>query len=183
MGGTPWLTLAVFAVTSAVTGLMLAWPELGMAQALMRTPTMLDGEPWRLVTSWFVLTDGWGQIVGNSVALLVVGSLVEWRIGRGWWLAGYVTGGLVGEIAGSFWQPVGGGNSVAILGLMGLLAAALARRRGLSTLRRWLPALIWIGLAIWLCWRADIHGPPIFAGLCVGLLWLARGREVRGVPA
>ena len=50
----PWLTLAVFAVTSLVTGAMLVRPEIGTA--LQRDPLMLEGEWWRFVTTWLVLT-------------------------------------------------------------------------------------------------------------------------------
>ena len=102
----PWLTLGVFVLTSAVTAAMyLRWPVLG--PMLERDPRMLAGEWWRFVTSWLVLTDGWSQIVVNSIGLLIYGVGVERLIGRGWWVIAYVVGGLAGEAAGIFWQPVG----------------------------------------------------------------------------
>ena len=54
---------------------------------------MLHGEWWRFVTTWFVLTDGWVQIVINSIGLLIYGTLVERTIGRGWWIVAYVVAG------------------------------------------------------------------------------------------
>ena len=63
----PWLTLLVFVATSAVTAAMLAWPQLHLGELLERDPKMLSGEWWRFVTTWLVETDGWGQIVINSL--------------------------------------------------------------------------------------------------------------------
>ena len=95
----PWLTLAVFAVTSLVTGAMLVRPEIGTA--LQRDPLMLEGEWWRFVTTWLVLTDGWVQIVVNSLGLLIFGTLVERRHGRVWWAVAYVVAGLAGAVVAS----------------------------------------------------------------------------------
>jgi rhomboid protease GluP len=161
----PWLTLGVFVATSAVTAAMWVWPEIGTA--LERDPKMLHGEWWRFVTTWFVLTDGWLQIVLNSVGLLVFGALVERRIGRGWWLAGYVIAGLAGEVAGIFWQPVGGGNSVAICGLIGLFSITQLDQRDQPLPARYVSSVVWMGLGLWLVTHADIHGAALVAGFLV----------------
>lgn len=171
----PWLTLAVFAATSLVTGAMLAWPSIGTA--LQRDPAMLEGEWWRFVTTWLVLTDGWPQIILNSVALLLFGTLVERRDGRLWWIIAYVVAGLVGEIAGIFWQPVGGGNSVAICGLIGLFSVGLTTRTSLPPPARWGSFGLWGALGIWLTTRADIHGAALLAGFAVGGASLLVRRE------
>jgi rhomboid protease GluP len=144
---------------------MLARPEIGMA--LQRDPVMLQGEYWRFVTTWFVLTDGWVQIVVNSLALLIFGTLVERRLGRVWWLVGYVAAGLAGEVAGIFWQPVGGGNSVAICGLIALFSISQLRDTKLPLPARFVSTVFWLGLGLWLVTRSDIHGAALVAGFAV----------------
>ena len=127
-----------------------------------------------------MLTDGWLQIVVNSIGLLVYGTLVERAIGRGWWIVGYVVAGLVGEVAGIFWQPVGGGNSVAICGLIGLFSVWPDRAHGRSRRRhrRCLSAVVWGGLGLWLVTHSDIHGAALVAGFLVGgAAWMISGRR------
>ena len=176
-GRLPWLTLLVFVVTSAVTGAMLVRPEIGTA--LQRDPAMLSGEWWRFVTTWLVLTDGWSQIVLNSIALLIFGPLVERSQGRAWWIIAYVVAGLVGEVAGIFWQPVGGGNSVAICGLIGLFSVTLTRQTKLPPPARWGSFGLWGALGIWLTTRADIHGAALLAGFAVGGAYLLARRDAQ----
>jgi rhomboid protease GluP len=175
----PWLTLVVFVVTSAVTAAMyLRWPDLG--PMLQRDPAMLHGEWWRFVTTWFVLTDGWLQILINSVGLLAYGVLVERTIGRLWWIIAYVGAGLVGEVAGIFWQPVGGGNSVAICGLIGLFSVWQAANQKAAGPPRVLGVVVWGGIGLWLATQSDIHGAALVAGFVIGALsWLADGRRRR----
>jgi rhomboid protease GluP len=176
-GRTPWLTLLVLVVTSVVTGAMLVRPEIGTT--LQRDPAMLHGEWWRFVTTWLVLTDGWTQIALNSIALLIFGTLVERGQGRAWWIVVYVVAGLVGEIAGIFWQPIGGGNSVAICGLIGLFSVGLAARTNLPPPVRGGSFGIWGALGVWLTTRADIHGAALLAGFAVGGAWRLLGRRER----
>ncbi len=177
----PWLTLAVFALTSAVTAAMAVWPWLG--PALERHPAMLQGEWWRFVTTWLVLTDGWVQVVVNSVGLLAYGALVELALGPGWWVFAYVAAGLAGEVAGLFWQPVGGGNSVAICGLIGLFSVWQAAQHRPAGPPKVLGAVAWGGLGLWLAVHADIHGAALVAGFAVGALWWVAANRPRGEPA
>jgi rhomboid protease GluP len=169
--------MAVFLATSAVTAAMyLKWPELG--PLLERHPRMLQGEWWRFVTTWFVLTDGWMQILINSIGLLAYGVLVERTAGPLWWIAAYVGAGLVGEIAGIFWQPVGGGNSVAICGLIGLFSVWQAMSQKSLGPPRLAGVVVWGGFGLWLVTHADIHGAALVAGFAIGALsWLADGRR------
>lgn len=176
----PWLTLFVFVATSAVTVAMYRWPEIGTA--LERDPKMLTGEWWRFATTWFVLTDGWTQIVINSVGLVLYGAFVERLIGRGWWAIAYVVAGLTGEVAGIFWQPVGGGNSVAICGLIGLFSVwpvSMPRRGGPPPV---IGAVVWGGIGLWLVTHEDIHGAALVAGFLVGLAAVLLQRR-KVVPA
>lgn len=164
----PWLTLAVFAATSIVTTAMyLRWPELG--PMFERDPAMLRGEWWRFATTWLVLTDGWLQIAVNSLGLLIYGVLVERTIGRAWWIIAYVGAGLVGEVAGIFWQPVGGGNSVAICGLIGLYSVWALLRPAKAGPPPVVGAVVWAGLGCWLLTHFDIHGAALAAGFAIGI--------------
>lgn len=172
----PWLTLAVSAATLAVTAAMYWAPQIGTA--LERDPVMLQGQWWRFVTTWFVLVDGWTQILINSAGLLFYGVPVERMVGRGWWIVAYVVAGLVGEIAGILWQPVGGGNSVAICGLIGLFSVWQATSPGTAGPPKVLGVVVWGGLGLWLVTHSDIHGAALVAGFAVGgLQWLAGGRR------
>lgn len=172
----PWLTLSVFLVTTAVTAAMVWLPWLG--PALDRDPVMLHGQWWRFVTTWLVLTDGWMQVLVNSLGLVIYGALVEWTIGRGWWAIAYLVAGLAGEIAGLFWQPVGGGNSVAICGLIGLYTVWVTLRPSKAGPPPVVGMVIWGGLGLWLVTHADIHGAALVAGFLVGgLAWTISGRS------
>ena len=175
----PWLTMGVFVVTSLVTGAMyFIWPELG--PALERSPSMLHGEWWRFVTTWLVLTDGWIQVALNSAGLLIYGVLVERSIGRIWWIIAYVGAGLVGEIAGIFWQPIGGGNSVAVCGLIGLYSVLTSFRPARSGAPPVIGTVVWGGLGLWLLTHADIHGAALAAGFVIGLAAFSGTRKEAG---
>lgn len=169
----PWLTAAVWLATAATTGAMLRDPWI--ASALERNGILIrEGEVWRLVTAWLVETDGWTQIVVNLAGLAVFGTLAELLAGRGWWIAAYVAAGLAGEVAGLFWQPIGGGNSVAVCGLIGLFSVwQLRHQQGLGV-QRYLGTVAWLGLGIWLSVQRDIHGPALVTGFVAGALAFAR---------
>jgi len=168
-GRFPWLTVSVFVLTTLVTAAQFAWP--GVVPALRRQPSMVaDGEAWRFVTAWLVHDEGARQIVFNFTALAIAGTFVELVLGRWIWVAAYVIGGLSGEIAGLFWQPVGAGNSVAVCGLIGALASWQARRRAVPVLARFIFPLACFGGGLVLIANRDIHGPPLLVGGAIGLL-------------
>jgi hypothetical protein len=84
--------------------------------------------------------------VSNLVFLALLGAAAEQVDRRPAVLARYLTGGLVGQLTGTLWQPVGAGNSVAVCGLVGVLACALSGTRvppwtG-SAVALWLGALL-----------------------------------------
>jgi membrane associated rhomboid family serine protease len=121
----PWLTLSVTLVTAAVSLTQLAVPQL--LERLGRTPAARHGESWRLLTSMLVQDGGVAGTVFNLGGLVVLGVLAERVDPRLHWAMAYLGAGLVGELAGLWWQPSGGGNSVAVCGLAGLLSAAVLR--------------------------------------------------------
>ena len=168
----PWLTVAVFLVTTAFTAAQMVWP--GVLPALQRQPSMLAGEYWRFITAWLVHDEGARQIVFNFAALAVAGTFVELMLGRTIWVLAYVAGGLSGEIAGIFWQPFGAGNSVAVCGLIGVLAIWQLRREGVPVVARLVFPLLCFGGALVLIANHDIHGPPLLVGGAIGFLGRAK---------
>ena len=139
---TPWLTLAVLAVTAVVSIVGLAHEPV--LEALERR----SGEPgwWRLATSLLV-HGGAIELAANLLLLAVVGTAAEQQRSRPQWALGYLVGGLVGEVAGRRWEPTGAGNSVAVLGVLGGVAVVAWLRRDVSLpalgVGAGLPALAW----------------------------------------
>jgi membrane associated rhomboid family serine protease len=119
----PILTLVAVGVALVAGIVQYAFP--GVSHALERTPPFSDSEWWRAATSLLVQTLGWYQVLGNLVTLAVFGTLVEWRLGRAWWLALVIAGTVGGQVAAYGWREAGGGDSIAVCGLAGGLAIEL----------------------------------------------------------
>jgi hypothetical protein len=96
---------------------------------------------------------------------------MERVVSRWVWLVAYVGGGLVGQVFGHHWQPVGGGNSVAVCGLVGLLVVLLAFARIDGRLPRLVPPL-WCGTL-----AAGVWWPLVFVGAGLGTAIGGPGRE------
>ena len=168
---TPKAMLTVLFVTGIVTGLQFCFPVLIVA--LERTPSMLaSGQWWRLITPILINPEGWSQIVFNLPGIAIVGFLVERIFGSARWLILYLTGAVVGELAGRVWKPVGAGSSVAICGLLGGRAVSLLWRR-LPTRARFGGAMILLG-ALMLTGMRNLHGPPLIAGTLAAAVMLSR---------
>jgi membrane associated rhomboid family serine protease len=138
----PALTVALTLVTGAVSVAGLLSPEV--VGALGRTPAVVHGEPWRLVTTLLVQDGGVAGTASNLVFLVLVGVAVEQVAGRVTMLGCYLAAGLTGQLVGLGWQPFGAGNSVAVCGLAGLLVWQVADGR----------APPWAGSAVTLWWGA-----------------------------
>jgi len=122
----PFLTLTVFVLTAAFSVAGLVRPAF--EEALARVPDRIaDGEWYRWVTSLVVQDGGALGTVSNLAFLLIIGTLVERRLGRWRWLLYYLGGALVGQVTGYLAGTVGAGNSIAICGLAGALVVAYAR--------------------------------------------------------
>jgi rhomboid protease GluP len=152
-------------VTAIVTGLDLLYPRIGRAR--QRTPAAIGGESWRLISPILVNPEGWKQIATNLLGLSAAGVLVERQWGPRWWLVFYITGGIVGQIAGLAWQPVGAGSSVAVCGLLGAISVSLVRTG--TNPGRFGGALMLAG-ALLLTYLHDLHGPPILAAAVLAAL-------------
>lgn len=161
----PIVTVTVLAITGLCTALQAA--DSRVLPLLERTPDALARhEWWRLVTPLLVHSDGWRQILFNFASIFIVGSVVERVFGAGLWLLIYFSCGLVGEIAGYAWQPLGAGASVAGAGLLGALAAwfLFVNRRPPTVFG----ATILLGGAVVLTIVRDLHGPPLLVGAVMG---------------
>lgn len=148
MRRTPWLTLLVAFVTLA--GLVLQESVPGTLHALERLPGAQD--PWRWLTALLV-QDGW--LAGgafNLFGVLVLGATTEQVARRRVWITAYVGAGLVGQVFGHLWQPVGGGNSVANCGLAAVLVVLLARRRAVQLPMQAVAPALWCGVLAALVW-------------------------------
>jgi membrane associated rhomboid family serine protease len=120
------LTLAVAAATLAMALVQACVP--GTLRDLGRTPAGRHGDWWRSLTALVVQDGGVAGTVFNLIGLLAVGTVAEQSLERRHWLAQYFAVGLASEFVGYAWQPVGGGNSVAVCGLSGGVALALWHR-------------------------------------------------------
>jgi hypothetical protein len=139
----PLLTFGVLALTAA-TGLAQA-ADRGLLTRLERTPAELHGDWWRLPGALLVQDGGVVGAASNLAFLGLIGIAAEQVLPRPRWLVHYLGVGLATEVLAYSWQPVGGGNSIAVCGLAG--GVAVACRRGDSRLPGYsVPALlIWCG--------------------------------------
>jgi membrane associated rhomboid family serine protease len=119
------MTLVVLVVTGAMAAAQAADPAL--LGHLERTPAALHGEPWRIGTALLVQDGGVIGALSNLAFLAAVGIVAEQVLSRSVWLAQYLGIGVAAELVGHAWQPVGGGNSIAVCGLAGAVAVALWR--------------------------------------------------------
>ncbi|GAA0315804.1 hypothetical protein GCM10010302_63620 [Streptomyces polychromogenes] len=147
----------------------------GMVGALEREP---GGGWWRAVTALGVQSSGWGQLLLNLAALAVVAPVAERQFGAWRTVLVFAVSGVAAQaVSMAGWSPRGGGDSVAICGLVGALAAWYVvrgdgARRGAALL---VPAA---GLV--LCLLADNHGVGLLVGggLGAALAGLAAGAPV-----
>jgi membrane associated rhomboid family serine protease len=170
----PALTVGVTVVTAATNIVQLTMP--GTLERFGRTPAGLHGEWWRTVTSLFVQDSGVPGTVSNLLFLVLIGTIAEQVASRPRWLLHYFGVGLVSEFVGYLWQPVGGGNSIAICGLAGIVAFALWRRD--SRLPAWAAAatFLWCGALFGSLWW-----PLVFTGVIA--TWIVQTRPWAARPA
>ncbi len=128
------------------------WGGINTDLTMQDDGTALHGQSWRLLTPMLVHY-GTLHIGFNMLALWVVGAPVEKVIGRWQYLAAYILCGVGGDALsdvhlntyvshGQLVQPVAGGASGAIFGVVGLLignyvALAAAERWGRRSTQPW----------------------------------------------
>jgi membrane associated rhomboid family serine protease len=170
----PVLTAVVFGATAIVNAIQLAVPPL--LGHLERRPAEAHGQWWRLGTTFFVQDGGVYGTVSNLLFLCILGALAEQVLARPQWLAYYFGVGLVGQAFGYWWQPVGGGNSVAICGLTGAVTIAYFRRDPRLPALSAYAVLVWLG-ALLASWRFPLLAVGL-AGAWYVQYALPRGRDV-----
>lgn len=132
------------------------------------------GEWWRVVTALFAYDDGAAQKLGIVFGALALGLIAERRIGSAEWLIVAFVSGLAGQIVGLWWQPYGAGSSVAVAGMLGATATWLAWPKTAIPWFARIGAAVILALAVYLLAMRDLHGPPIFVGAALTLLFLRR---------
>lgn len=176
----PWATATLWILTAAAATAQLLHPIL--LDQFRRSPEALTaGQWWRMITPMFFQDGHLTGTVFNLVILAVIGAHAEALLGPWRWLIIYFGAGLFGNAVSYAWlNPTGAGNSMAVAGLLGTLAAALlvAGRRydiGIPSRLR-VVALAWPMLAIADTLLHDNHGLPLLLGMGPGLLLLPRYR-------
>lgn len=163
----PVMTLIMAIAIGIPTTLQFVFPAI-LTTLERDTARFLAGDWWRIVTALFVQDGGVAGSVFNLVNLLFVGSVAERVWGRRRWLTVFFVCGVLSEIVGLAWQPVGAGNSVANFGL----AASVAVWCLMSS--RQLPVRIVAAVALLagvpLLLMRDIHGAATVIGAVAGLV-------------
>lgn len=159
----PWpvVTTAAVAVIGGVSVLQLTvWPSL--LTWLERDADAIGRyQLWRPFTALVTQDGGVAGLVSNLVFLAILGSLAERTLGRRVAIVSWVAGALCGELVGLWWQPIGAGNSVGSLGLVGGLAATLVATTGPEAILA--AGAVAIATVVLLFGR-DIHGAAVVAG-------------------
>lgn len=178
----PVVTAVAFALTAVPSLVQLTVAPVLFERLHRDRAAILDGQVWRLATSFAVQDNGWTGLVFNLVALAVLGTVAE----RRWGPARWVVVALAAQAAGSLWgllvQPVGGGTSLVNFGLAGSLAAAAVLSG--SGRRDRLPGAVSLAAAVALLALADIHGGAALTGALTAALLLRRAAPARppGAP-
>ncbi|MFF4160643.1 rhomboid family intramembrane serine protease [Streptomyces sp. NPDC001678] len=159
-------------VPRAAVGLVATMAVLGVAQEVV--PAMIDalerhphGAWWRAVTALMVQSSGWSQLLFNLAALAVVAPVAERHFGPWRMLLVFAASGVTAQaVSMAGWSLQGGGDSVAICGLVGALATWYAVRGSVVALRRVAPLIPAAGLV--LCFVTNNHGMGLLVGCVLG---------------
>ncbi|MER5950959.1 rhomboid family intramembrane serine protease [Streptomyces sp. NPDC001904] len=161
----PPLPFAALALSVLMAGLAVAQNVFpGMVDALERHP---GGSWWRAVTALGVQSSGWSQIVFNLAALVVVAPVAERRFGPWRMLLVFLVSGVAAQaVSMAGWSRTGGGDSVAVCGLVGALAGWYALR-GVRPGARRLAVVVPVAGVV-LCLLANNHGVGLVVGAALG---------------
>lgn len=150
----PAATLALVAVNVLVFAWQLSTGALESEERLLAAGALEGtavgrGEVWRLGTSMF-LHGGFDHLIGNCIALYILGMAAEHAFGWRRMLPAYLAAGLAGSVASVLVEPRPTvGASGAIFGLMGLLIVMLRRNRDRLFVR---DGRIGVVLLAWAAW-------------------------------
>jgi rhomboid protease GluP len=159
----PWVAAGLVALLTVMAVTQVVHPAV--IGDLQRDP---DGGWWRPVTALLVQSSGGFQLVFNLAALIVVAPIAERVIGPAATLAVFLIAGVAAQVVSAAgWSRHGGGDSVAICGLVGALAVRYALRGPRPGLRRL--ALLIPAAAVVLLLLTNNHGVGLAAGCLLGL--------------
>lgn len=161
----------------------LALVVLFVAMALVQTVlpqvlTLLQREPgggwWRCGTAMLVQTSGWVQLLFNLAALIVVAPVAARELGSVRMIVTFLLSGVAAQAVSMLggWSPTGGGDSVAICGLVGALAVRYLLRG--REVQRWSLLLVPIAGAV-LCLITNNHGVGVLTGCLLGAAYALPG--------
>ncbi|MFP7761827.1 rhomboid family intramembrane serine protease [Marisediminicola sp. LYQ134] len=172
--GSPIVTYSIIAITAVVFLLQLV-SRGAVTNLLSYYPVLTVIEPWRMLTSIFVHSDGsFFHIIFNMLALFLFGRVIEQAVGRWRFLALYLISGFAGSVAVLVLDPSGGvvGASGAVFGLLG---AFFVIQRGFGGTSPQLLILIAINLGLGfilpgISWQAHVGG--LIAGVAIGFIFM-----------
>ena len=176
--GQPTVTYALIALTVFV--FVLQWiPGFGITQRFAYIPALTIVEPWRMLTSVFLHSQGGlpFHVLLNMYALWIFGPMLEGMLGRGRFLALYLISGFAGSVGVLVLAPFTSvvGASGALFGLMG---AFLVIQRGLGGNSKQLLVLLGINVVVsfipGIAWQAHLGG--IVGGALIGFVLMRTRR-------
>jgi membrane associated rhomboid family serine protease len=107
---------------------------LPLVPALERNPDEIAaGQWWRVVSSFLVQGQGWGQYLFNTLGLAVLGAAVERLRGPVWWIATALIAQIGTVAIDAMWHPhaTDSGSSLVVAGFAGMLTLTrFVRPRG-----------------------------------------------------
>ncbi len=162
----PRTTLFLLLIVAIPTTLQFFFPSL-LPLFERDTARFLRGEWWRLITPIFFQDGGISGAIFNLVSLTLVGFVAEQYWDSRNMLMIFFAGGIVAELVGLAWQPIGAGNSGANFGLAGSLAALCLLHRPPRAVQ--VPALLALGADVTLVLLQNVHGPAALTGAVMAL--------------
>ena len=177
--GKPMVTYTLIGLCLAVYVLQLVFP--GVQDALAYNGLYTGSEPWRMLTSTFLHSQGFlMHIAFNMYALFIIGRILEPMLGRARFLALYLLAGFGGSVAVLLINPYSWvvGASGAVFGLFGALLVVTRARGG-----NYRPILLLLGINLAIgfipgtniAWQAHVGGLAAGAALAAVFVYAPRG--------
>jgi len=168
----PWATALLLAAIAVPSVLQFFFPAL-LAIFQRDYRRFLQGDWWRLVSPLFVQDGGLSGSIFNLISLAFVGSAAERIWNSKSMLLIFFVGGIIGEVVGFVWQPIGAGNSVGNFSLAASIAVASLMRPSARPVQ--ILAMLALTADGILLGLQDIHGAAAVMGaiqaLVLGRVW------------
>ena len=176
----PKATLGLLAIVGIPSLLQFAFPVI-LTTLERNWPLILQGQVWRIVTALTVQDGGLFGTVFNLTGLLLIGIAAERLWGPARMAAIFMAGGVITEFLAYFWQPVGGGNSIANFALSAATAVLGLMTVKNSVVRAIAVAILAAGVILLI--RKDIHGIAVVVGAILGLIVQRIGAKDLPLPS